>query len=359
MSNENWESEGEWSDGEGDGEWDDLELMDQDDDTLIQRAEVKQEDHALKIDKERKCQNEKCGAPYYNTFICPECGTIDQDLYAYELQNKKYSEVQELIKNIVGENDVNTSIDKIYEIEINLYVKNEIQLIDTTDNVCQCCFMDFDIDCPRVIGSCHSQFCEECVKQWIAIKVRDDEVKPYIKCLAEGCHNPLSMEVIKKYMKDEAKHRFIKYFSFKTLLKYTFFKQCKTHDCMYGCVFNPNRPSRDGVQREVTKKKVCCIDCKKDYEYEYKDALYDKEIQDMIKSGMIRLCPSCGVPSTKDRKSCNVITCVNCKIYWNWESKKTGPNYGSVTDGKHHFSNDAYDEKTKKNYFEDKIAFKY
>ena len=354
MTTESWEDEEEWSDGE-EGDWDDLELVDEGD--LIKRT-VTQNDNILKIDKERRCQNKDCGATYYNTFICSECGTIDQDMYNYELQNKKYSEVQELIKNIVGENDINKGIDKIYEIEINLYIKNEKQKIDHNDNVCQCCFMEFDNDCPRVFGSCHSHFCKECVKQWITIKVRDNEVKPYIKCLAEGCHNPLSLSVIKTHMKKDDKKKFIKYFSFKTLLKYKFFKQCKTHDCMYGCVFNPNRPSRDGIQREITKKNVCCIDCKKDYEYEYKDALYDKEIQDMIKSGMIRLCPSCGVPSTKDRKSCNVISCVNCKIYWNWVSKKTGPNYGSVTDGKHHFGNDSIGNNNKDKYFEEKIAYR-
>ena len=50
----------------------------------------------------------------------------------------------------------------------------------------------------------------------------------------------------------------------------------------------------------------------------------DKDLQQMLKDGIVRMCPSCKDPMMKDYGICNVIQCGQCSIWWNWKTRQTG-----------------------------------
>ena len=334
IDDEDW---GEDNDGE---DWGDTELTD-----VIIKKSLTTGTKATVILEIITCQKKKCGETYFNTIICPKCGEINMDIFNKNLRNIKYNEAKKLLENL--RTIMEESLKRIFEIEINMFM-SPIKMSKDEKDICHCCFIPFDKECRRVDLKCHRNFCEECVKQWIKIKVRDNEVKPYIMCLSEKCHHPLPYDVLNKYMDEESKEKFIKYFSYKTLIKYKFFKQCKTYNCYEGVLFNPN------TSTEHNSKIHHCKKCNEEHKYEFKSNLISEEFKELIKKNIIRLCPSCSAPSTKDRKSCNVIFCTNCSVYWNWETKKTGATYESVYSGdKDHWSKDVKDEKAKDNYFED------
>jgi len=348
FEDDNWEDE--------DDNWGDDELIY--DDTICSslcnsKSNTTEEENknVINIFRIVKCQS--CKNEFFNSFICTNCGEIDTDELLYSQLDKQYSDSKILFAIINQEYNVNEALKKLYLIEINMFIKTTEDKIQNHD-VCQCCFGDFKTECIRYDGAiCHNDFCEECIENWINIKVKDNKVKPFIKCLKDGCDNPLSCESLIFYMNEKMKEKFLKLFAFKTLLKYKFFKQCKTHNCCRGIIFNPNEPSRDGgTGREIVKIESECIDCNQTYTYEYNDEQVDSGIKKMINKGMIRLCPSCSTLTTKRRTTCNVIKCINCDIYWNWETKVTGPTYGSVTNKKH-WSKDSSNIAARYLYFED------
>lgn len=335
---EAWEDD--WGEEEDSGEsWDDVELTD----FVLKKQH--QEEKTLIVHEEIHCSNNICSAIYFNTIICPECNEINIDVFNRNLRSTKYREAKRLLSNL--RDVMEDSLKSLYDVEINMFMA-PIRLNTDIKDVCQCCFMEFDEDCGRVDLKCHRNFCEDCVRRWIMIKVRDNEVKPYIQCLSDKCHHPLPYEILNKLMDKGSKDKFIKYFSYKTLIKYQFFKQCKTYNCQEGVLFNPN------TSKEHNSKTKHCNKCNETHEYIFKSNLISEEFKELIKKNIIRLCPSCSAPSTKDRQSCNVITCVNCSIYWNWETRVTGPSYESVyTNDSDHWNNDVMDDTKKDLYFED------
>jgi len=50
----------------------------------------------------------------------------------------------------------------------------------------------------------------------------------------------------------------------------------------------------------------------------------DQGFQDLLKSGVLRLCPKCEFPTMKDKGLCNVMQCGQCAIWWNWNTREMG-----------------------------------
>ena len=210
-----WEDE-IWAEDSNEN-WDDMELTND----VVLKKQI-EEEKTLVITEEIHCENYKCKAIFYNGFICPECNEINIDLFNKNLRNIKYGEAKKLLSNL--REILEDSLKSLYNIEISMFIA-PIKLNMIVKDECQCCFMEFDKKCDRVPMKCHGNFCEDCVKRWIMIKVRDNEVKPYIQCLSDECHHPLPYDILNKYMDKDLKEKFIKYFSYKTLIKYSFFKQ--------------------------------------------------------------------------------------------------------------------------------------
>ena len=343
---DNWEEDSGWEES-SDNDWDDVELTT---DIVLTKNKDEVEEKIFIIHEEIKCSNPKCSAIFFNGFICPDCNEINLSKFNKNLLKIKYKEAKKLILNL--REIMEDSLRSIFNIEISMFTTPIKMNIDIKD-VCQCCFMEFDDDSKRVIMKCHNNFCEDCVRRWISIKVRDNEVKPYIQCLSDKCHEPLSYDILNKYMDTSSKEKFIKYFSYKTLIKYQFFKQCKTYNCQEGVLFDPTSG------REITDKTKCCNQCNETHDYSYKNEASTEAFKKLIEDNIIRLCPSCSAPTTKDRLSCNVITCSNCLIFWNWETRKTGATYNSVyKNNSDHWNKAAGSSDIDKNlYFEDKSYY--
>ena len=312
-------------------------------DIILKKDE--KEEKTLVIKEEIHCSKRNCKTVYFGGVICPTCNEINVDIFNRHLRNDKYNEAKKLLSNL--RELMEDSLKSLYDIEINMFMTPIKMNIDIKD-VCQCCFMEFDEECGRVPMKCHGNFCEDCVKRWIMIKIRDNEVKPYIQCLSDECHHPIPYDVLNKYMDKGSKEKFIKYFSYKTLIKYGFFKQCKTYNCQEGVLFNPN------TSKEQNSKTHQCNKCNEKHKYDFKSNLISEDFKELIEKNIIRLCPSCSAPSTKDRKSCNVIFCSNCSVYWNWETRVTGPTYKSVyKNEKDHWNKASKNDDDKDLYFED------
>jgi len=61
-------------------------------------------------------------------------------------------------------------------------------------------------------------------------------------------------------------------------------------------------------------------------------AAADSTVDEMIKAGTLRPCPSCQAFQMKDKGMCNVMQCHNCQIWWNWRDRTTGKNPQALKD---------------------------
>lgn len=137
---------------------------------------------------------------------------------------------------------------------------------------CEVCYMDFDGETKRENLRCHQNICKDCVKRHIEIKIKDKDILPYIRCPAEDC---------------------------KCAIPY------------YNLVLMPLKTTYDFIN-VFSEKMMCRTDTKPNNP--------DKDWADMLKKGIIRLCPLCKDPQMKEKGICNVIQCNKCSIWWNWRT---------------------------------------
>lgn len=52
--------------------------------------------------------------------------------------------------------------------------------------------------------------------------------------------------------------------------------------------------------------------------------IYLTGAQELIKQGVLRPCPKCATPQSKDFGMCNIMQCAKCGIWWNWRTRETG-----------------------------------
>merc|ERR1712032_101647 len=72
------------------------------------------------------------------------------------------------------------------------------------------------------------------------------------------------------------------------------------------------------------KHKLKCAACRKRHIVCKNTIKSDDGFNELIKSGVLRLCPKCSLPTMKDKGMCNVMHCGKCGIYWNWKTYEPG-----------------------------------
>lgn len=184
-------------------------------------------------------------------------------------------------------------------------------------NECQVCYCEFENNRITIDGCCHSMICNECFKHYLKSKITSNDVTPWLPCPAPDCSNPIGSELLIQNCDIKDLYHFSRIFLSKHLARSPHFFGCETKNCEFGWIWPANKEHK----MEVTLK---CDQCNKRQKI-CKDPLKnDKGFQDMIKNGMIRLCPKCKLPTMKDKGMCNIMHCAKCGIYWNWQTLETG-----------------------------------
>ncbi|ETO05798.1 hypothetical protein RFI_31597 [Reticulomyxa filosa] len=187
-------------------------------------------------------------------------------------------------------------------------------------DACQVCFSTFDQKQCKLVQMqehCnHAIICEECFKRYLQSKIKDEDVLPWLCCPTPNCFQPIFSQLLCATLEKEDLSKFAKSFLLKHLTRNPNWIKCKnTKDCQYGFVLF--KEEKD----EIQKKCECCELVQTVSRNPIKS---DQGFQELLKSGVLRLCPKCQFPTMKDKGLCNVMQCGQCGIWWNWRTYEFG-----------------------------------
>jgi len=180
---------------------------------------------------------------------------------------------------------------------------------------CTVCYSDFDEDTQAVsLTNCqHSSVCSDCFGQFLKVRIKDEEVLPWIPCPTPDCGLPVhpkdltssTVSTLELYLFSCSLMR-------KTLARNKNWVNCSTDKCEFGFL----------LRGKETKMQAKCPVCHKSQTVAKVDP--DADVQKMIAEGVIRKCPKCEHPALKDFGMCNIMECGKCGIWWNWRTRETG-----------------------------------
>eukprot|EP01083_Nonionella_stella_P011817 33514_1 len=162
----------------------------------------------------------------------------------------------------------------------------------------------------------HAMICKTCFKQHLKVKIKDDDITPWIMCAAPDCKAPIACNLLLQYLELKGLYKFCAGFIRKHLARNNNWIRCDTKDCNYGWMILDTSTSK--------QHKVKCGSCNKRQTVCKDPIKQDKGFNELIKNGTLRLCPKCSLPTMKDKGMCNVMHCGKCGIYWNWKTRETG-----------------------------------
>jgi len=186
---------------------------------------------------------------------------------------------------------------------------------------CQVCFCDFDdSDQGKLIvmsGHCtHALICKSCFVQHLSIKIKDDDITPWIACPAPDCKAPVCCELLFAYLDVAQLYQFAQAFIRKHLARNGNWIKCHTKQCEFGWIVTDTNVSK--------KHRLKCSACNKKHTVCKDPMESDQAFNELIKSGVLRQCPKCKLPTIKDKGMCNIIHCGKCGMHWNWKTRETG-----------------------------------
>ena len=182
---------------------------------------------------------------------------------------------------------------------------------------CVVCYCDFDQDETKpaaLPSSCGGGqlVCCGCLAQYIESRVQEGDVVPWIPTPAEKNDTPLPPEMF-EHCSDSTLCQFCVGLVSQLLARESDWMACSEQNCHFGFTVHSDEKQRRRCE-------ACGID-----QIVSRNAMdTDKELQQLVRDGVVRMCPSCGDPNMKDYGICNVIQCAKCSIWWNWESRETG-----------------------------------
>lgn len=134
----------------------------------------------------------------------------------------------------------------------------------------------------------HAMCCKSCFIQHLAVKIKDDDITPWLPCPAENCKAPVSCGLLLEYVTLENLYKFAAGFIRKHLARNPNWVRCGTSKCEYGFMI---------LDADTSKKhKLRCGACKKKQTVS-KDPIQEEGFDELIKSGVLRLCPKCSLPT--------------------------------------------------------------
>ena len=166
-----------------------------------------------------------------------------------------------------------------------------------------------------VFSNCgHGPLCARCTRFYIDQKVDENDIFPWIVCPAGGCEERLSCEDLLHASSFEKCQQFCKTFLTKHVVRYPEWVPCKF--CEFGFL----------ATNDIEGRKMHCEVCGKKQIVQRKKEDLDDSLKEMMKDGSLRPCPKCKFLTFKEYGICNVITCQQCNIVWNWRTRETGRN---------------------------------
>eukprot|EP00484_Ammonia_sp_Unknown_P025488 CAMPEP_0197026486 /NCGR_PEP_ID=MMETSP1384-20130603/6558_1 /TAXON_ID=29189 /ORGANISM="Ammonia sp." /LENGTH=350 /DNA_ID=CAMNT_0042455159 /DNA_START=26 /DNA_END=1078 /DNA_ORIENTATION=- len=187
---------------------------------------------------------------------------------------------------------------------------------DQTSNLCQVCFMDTEPLVQMRAYCDHCMICELCFQQHLQIKIKEDEITPWLTCPAADCKAPICCELLFEYLELKHLYQFAEGFIRKHLARNSNWIQCQTKNCSFGFVVLDGDTSK--------QHKLQCPACRQRHTVSKDPTQSDEGFNKLIQSGVLRLCPKCSLPTMKDKGMCNVMHCGKCGIYWNWRTREIG-----------------------------------
>lgn len=188
-------------------------------------------------------------------------------------------------------------------------------------STCQVCYADFDKETPPAVMSLcrHASTCYSCLGQYLSLKIKEEDVMPWVTCPEETCRVHIHCDDLLKYLQTKEAAAFLLAHMSKILSQSGMFTKCKRDGCKYGFLtptnFKPATLSCEcGTEQLVERPKVDL----------------GPEITKLIAEGKMRDCPKCGYYQMKDYGMCNVMGCGKCGIFWNWRSKETARTYNDL-----------------------------
>lgn len=162
----------------------------------------------------------------------------------------------------------------------------------------------------------HAMICKGCFKQYLKMKIKEDDITPWIQCPATNCKAPIAPSLLFEYLGNKNLYKFAEGFIRKHLARNNNFIKCQTSKCDFGWMI---------LDKNVSKQhRLKCEACNKTHNV-CKDPLKnDDGFNELINNGILRLCPKCSLPTMKDKGMCNIMNCGKCGIFWNWRTRETG-----------------------------------
>jgi hypothetical protein len=183
---------------------------------------------------------------------------------------------------------------------------------------CNICYNDFDDEeCKKVVvTNCgHSSACSSCFFNFVRIRIRDNDILPYVPCPAEACGMPLTAnDLLLSGVSTAALIGLATVHIHKSLIRHSSWVSCVTPTCLGGFALG----------NEKEKRREACSICKKVQVVERRKQELDEEFQKMVKAGTVRPCPKCKDMTMKEKGLCNIIQCSKCNVWWNWRTRETG-----------------------------------
>lgn len=177
-------------------------------------------------------------------------------------------------------------------------------------DMCQVCFADSPD--AKMITCGHQNCCNDCLLQHMRVKIKDDDVIPWICCPFPDCRAKIHPNHFKALQADQVVE-FCRIQVCKALQRNSMWVNCQTARCHYGFLIEDDEKHK-GVKCDLCgKRQTVC-----------RAADQDDSIKELIKSGDIRKCPKCSELTMKDKGLCNVLNCGKCDIWWNWRTRQTG-----------------------------------
>ena len=162
----------------------------------------------------------------------------------------------------------------------------------------------------------HAMICKSCFQQQLQIKIKNDDITPWIPCAAPNCKAPVCCQLLFEHLDTSLLYKFAEGFIRKHLARNSNWIKCKTKNCNFGWMILDKNTSK--------QHKVRCDACNKRHTVCKDPIKSDKGFSELIASGILRLCPKCSLPTMKDKGMCNVMNCGKCGIFWNWRTRETG-----------------------------------
>ena len=194
---------------------------------------------------------------------------------------------------------------------------------------CMCSFDNQETVQFTVSGCGHSVLCTDCMTKYIATKITEKDIFPWLKCPQENCnqdlqcvdllnacvrHNSSSSSSSSSSASRPLLTSLCTTYLEKWIVRYPEWTPCTSSSCTFGFL----------VTNSMENKRLSCEVCGTAQTVQRKKEEHDESLKNMIADGTLRPCPTCQLLTMKEFGVCNVIDCQQCSIVWNWRTRETG-----------------------------------